>query len=1280
MESSNRNNLIHSDPTAKIDGIMFISGYVMSIKDDGTAGILSVRGGGGKFVLFQLSHFYVNKKRVESPHNLFTFLDRRSYLNLFIEDMGEERMIVTFKVRYKSVLCWVGPQNMVPDVGPYSEFWRRWGTLSNELTVQSRYDVYVDVPTASMVEVSGLVYWCCETYGLVSIRCEKGRVKNVLFTADNFYINQKKFVLSENLAYPCADANVIAIAKPMPPVKIFGVLVQMEAVVVFLGKRPDFKLIYGKPEARKPNGVRLPEISKETNLLSKVKYIEENGANKSKASLIWADEDDSDEENLRQQITCAKVPEKKNIIETPNNVVRVASYLTGFFRGTNKGYLMFGNGDNACRFSPSQFFVNGLQFSTAEEVVRHLMSVNKPILHGYVVALERPMDVDPNLRTFWEAVCVWHGPAPQSLKTKINSLKKVPLKNIRDASKAGAVTREVMVDRSDLIAATPQTPFNDAMKKGRLAGFVLSCSASDAILTGFANSVYLTRERFYVHGKKYRGTSLLKFFLKTNEKVNTYIVPMQMKIVRGCAVFRRAICAWVGKEPAELQQMILNDKIYTNFEVSDAHEKRKDTFYYMVGHVQKMGETRGLIECVVDGSTVNVEFSVHELYKYGKKVSSRSILSMHSQVLLTSRWSVLAHCSTEPMKYGAEYTAVAVWHHDDQLLIFEDLQNKIPLWHKKLVDGKCSCSSRVAKLTEKAFSSVSKGVINETNQDAVAVGLKNQGLVWVQRNQMIVDGCVCYCSKIDEQRMCYVAFDSNRSPLYSWIGKITISNSACGSEDDLAHIDCTSDDSDAEHDDRDDLQEDNDDFDEEDVDGMRHNLAAIEMSEPSDPSDLFTIAMKTQSGHKASKTNQRKPSKVGQPELDRFSGRYVRGNIVNIEDELVVLSWHSDDFHGTIFIQLDIKHLYINGEPFKKTCYTKFSGAKVLMEHTCNLYINTIPESRYHGLLEICAVASAGWIGTKPIFLPPPGKQGPGVYDVNALRIAYSNPPHVTIEFNSYQSWLKYLETQRNNENTEPALNSSIYTKVFLENGSHVAQNKSNPSRSSVIQNVSNELRQESAKSAGRVGNSVVPAASVTVSRDKGAVKPPQNIMNNNPEPPGPSAPETIIYDFPIPRFTGYGRDEKDVHEELARKRAEYFAAISNDQLRSSQLLVFDTQPVPTVEASSDEPGFCGSIIELHPMMGRLKGNDDSQHFFKPGQFFLFGLTLDGIELYNILVEGMEVRYDTDEEGQLLTCWYGSRHPRPATPALLSAWCRDNFVSSETHDVMVARANERPNA
>ncbi|KAF2365539.1 hypothetical protein FHG87_003701 [Trinorchestia longiramus] len=1249
---------------AQVKGVMFVSGYVMSIKNDGRAGIVSVRGGGGKFVLIKLAHFYVNQKLVKRPHTLHTFIEKGSPVNLFIKDHGIEKMIITFRVRYESVMCWIGSHGQVPDVGPYRDFWQRRALECSEIPPSNnRYDVHIDVPVSSLTEHSGIIYWCSETYGLISMK-ESKLITNVIFTADRFFLNQRKFPTTENLAYATADAFVVTITKPISRRKIFGVYVDMEAVVVFLGDKPLINFIYEDPKIVKPN--------------DKHQQLDDNG-NYSKAkdncwkngTKSWADEAN---DALKESKVSSQQVQKK-MKENSSKDSQTAMYFTGCFLGLIGGHFAYGSERKACRFSMECFHVADLKLSTVEAVLEYLSSLpKKPILHSYVTALKKPIDLGHNVRILWEAVCVWHGPAPASLKVKINSLKKMSLQHFASATNCSQET-DVLVDRRDLMTTLPQVPFHDSIKRGRLTGFVLSCSGSDAIVTGFSNTVYLTRERFYVNGQKYRGTSLLSFFQKKNEKVNTYIVPMKMRVVRGCAVYSRAVCAWVGDEPADLQKMILTDKIYTNFEISDTHEKSKGQFYYMVGHVQKMGETCGIIECQVDGSTVNVGFSIHEMYKYGKKVSSRSILSMHSQVLLTSRWSVLAYCTPHKYVPGANYTAVAVWHHGDQILLFDEFQIKLPFWHRQLLTGSCSCADTVAMLADKTYFSISRGAITETRKDEVAVGIKDQGIVVVRRDHFVVDGCSCCLSEVDEHRMCYVVFDSNKSPLYAWMGRQPGSGRTRSDGVDISHVDCTSDDSDAETDgdgdDGDDCDSDGNDEEEVDSEDTHGDLSSIELS---DPSEFFSLAKKGLSVHKVGKTSRRKNAIVSHSELDSFSGFHASGHIVNMESDFAILSWYSEKmFQGTIFVYLDVNHLYVNGEPFKKTCYTQFEGEKVLMNHTCHIYLNTVSETQSYRFLEISAVASAGWIGKKPIFMPPPGKQGKGVFDIHALRIAYSKPPHHNIEFCSHNSWLEHLE--------KDSLSGTCDCKhqffpAFI--CAKTALNSSDEKQNSVFSSPQPNI--------GYTSRSPVPDLSTLALTDYdfSSATDAQNHLNGSWHAAQEHYTSTDttsddlffaqpVNNLKVSQATSMNLQEFPGYTSIGSTRLDDFT------LDEPAATLGDGQ-TPPATSTSDFSSMKGQVVELHPFLGKLQGSDGTTHYFKSEQFFLFGISLKNVELYNVLIQGLEVQYRTGASGQLEACWYGSLLRDTTSYTRINQWCSNNFVPDELRDflVSVARPTDGP--
>ena len=1153
-----------------IPGFMFVSGYVMAFHPDGMRMILSAKGGGGKFIMANKNECYVNGNRFYSRSSLCSFFSKGDTLCLFIRDLGEARLMGTFRVRYHAILSWCGKMPHVPPVVPNSFFLNLTCAKENRLPTAGAYEISSDVPIKNLTLMSGYVYWCCESYGLVSVNPKPGIFINVLFSSKDLYINGIKVPPHVKLPSICSADTFHLYSKKIASRNVFGVTVKNEAVLVWKYHKPWIRLNY-IPQTKDEFVQR--SVLHQTNRPD----ILENGA--ASATSVEPKIDDHSEESTSKPL---------------------CTYLTGQYKGECQGYFVYGNTDRAIRLPFQNFFAEGIKFTKSSQVKAYILAkcnekcVYKPaLIHSYATRLQEPLKID-GFNFVWESMFAWIGHAPEELKDVIKSLVKeggVAVKSVEASnsiSKTDEVVTEqdnlikgldpevvteqdnlikdsgpeVMTDREDLIKGLDPISIARPLKRGMLSGFVIRAAAADAVLTGFSNCVYFTRERFYVNGKKFKGTSLLHFFQKKSEKVSTYLMPMQPDVKHGCIVTSKAVCAWVGDTPSELSKLLTYENKNWNREIDPTiHLKKKNSIYYFVGRVKKFGEKSGVIQCDGEIKDMFVGFTMADVYKHGIKVKEDSNVGEHTRILLTSRWSVLAYYSEEETIPGVNYYALAVFHHDNLAELFDEFHNKIPLWLKKLQNGgTCVCQSRLDKFLKKNFSVSLFGKVMEQNEDELAFGVKDQGLVWLPREKVWMDSCSCYFSKADERRLCRVVLGEDKEPLFAFAGKGShlIECSQAGSPD-------TYEDSDQDSNEHNDEKYYQDVYEDESYESSSDDEANEDMVEVSDPYDLIGVALKNSYAPLAhpEKSQPAKVKKVKKISKRKdISGRHAIGKIVDISGDEAIISWHSNEYNGTIFVTLDVNYLYIDTIQYHKLDSSHILKQKHFKDNICNIYINTLSHPRMMGLLEVCGQATAGWIGVKPIFMPPPGNQKAGTFEASHLRIAYSQFEGAKLQFCSLTYWRKYLKEQEKQLQERALQEESKKAKVLK------------PSNSCLV---------------------------------KPSVKPKK-------------ASRSSLHKDISDRMSDIKLSEEQPMKSLALTNEQVLQSLCpSDQFASSDKPCEET---PCEQQSTRTTTGKASIVEIHASLGKLVAADGQNHFFAPDQFYLHGVSLRRCELFCVLITG----------------------------------------------------------
>ncbi|XP_071548625.1 uncharacterized protein [Panulirus ornatus] len=102
-----------------------------------------------------------------------------------------------------------------------------------------------------------------------------------------------------------------------------------------------------------------------------------------------------------------------------------------------------------------------------------------------------------------------------------------------------------------------------------------------------------------------------------------------------------------------------------------------------------------------------------------------------------------------------------------------------------------------------------------------------------------------------------------------------------------------------------------------------------------------------------------------------------------------------------------------------------------------------------------------------------------------------------------------------------------------------------------------------------------------------------------------------------------------------------------------------------------------GTIIELHSNVGRLQGEDGSQHYFSRDHCYLYGVNLRYVELWHVLVQGEEALYCISEitpgTDKVQGVWVGALKVNDVqkTAAYIYEWCKKNLVPDRARDLLV---------
>ncbi|XP_018025878.1 uncharacterized protein LOC108681373 [Hyalella azteca] len=119
---------------------------------------------------------------------------------------------------------------------------------------------------------------------------------------------------------------------------------------------------------------------------------------------------------------------------------------------------------------------------------------------------------------------------------------------------------------------------------------------------------------------------------------------------------------------------------------------------------------------------------------------------------------------------------------------------------------------------------------------------------------------------------------------------------------------------------------------------------------------------------------------------------------------------------------------------------------------------------------------------------------------------------------------------------------------------------------------------------------------------------------------------------------------------------------------------------------SASKTLYSGVLKDVFSGFGRIETNEKALLMFKPKQCYLYGVSLDGLELWHVLIQGLSVRYSlraSDDMGSSLTVSrvYVGEADVSNTPLLILQqricdWCEQNCVSASDTRLLISRTTQ----
>ncbi|XP_042210915.1 uncharacterized protein LOC121858513 isoform X2 [Homarus americanus] len=212
-------------------------------------------------------------------------------------------------------------------------------------------------------------------------------------------------------------------------------------------------------------------------------------------------------------------------------------------------------------------------------------------------------------------------------------------------------------------------------EEGLMKGCLLLANHQQGLMTSFVDVIAFTKENFYINGELFRSHMSLSDFFKCRKiPLSAWVVPLEKpKIIFHIKVVWRAVCAWYGNAPRDLENIkkLYENGILAGKLVETEESDKTKIFTHFMGNITSLSFASGVLKSKVSSThTVKIFFKRRSLYMYGYKFHSSCRLLDKLQILESFTWSVLAH----PLPTGTlQYQAIALWQYQYQPFIMMKL-------------------------------------------------------------------------------------------------------------------------------------------------------------------------------------------------------------------------------------------------------------------------------------------------------------------------------------------------------------------------------------------------------------------------------------------------------------------------------------------------------------------------------------------------------------------------------------------------------------------------------
>ncbi|XP_064109339.1 uncharacterized protein LOC135217420 [Macrobrachium nipponense] len=394
-------------------------------------------------------------------------------------------------------------------------------------------------------------------------------------------------------------------------------------------------------------------------------------------------------------------------------------------------------------------------------------------------------------------------------------------------------------------------------------------------------------------------------------------------------------------------------------------------------------------------------------------------------------------------------------------------------------------------------------------------------------------------------------------------------------------------------------------------------------------------------------------------------GKHVTGRILKLMKGCGIAMWSCAAKEGEVYMFFFKKNVYVNLCPMDESY--KVDKSKIF-----NFYVLPVLHKTL-GVYRISLYATCGWKGSKPHDIPVPGEQDHAritLDNVYALEVKMGRTVPAYIVKLKGNKGIARWRSQPHGGDIFIEFNKSITCdniKTFFDKG---LEDEENP-RPCLFHVRPIEHKE--------IGDYVVSLTATCGWLGKKPAHFPKPKTNHEPTLLGQklhvrpvpldileAAAAMAIGDAPDP---GQLQTKEEGLSALDSVEADLNKSLGNKEKKRNKLEIWENDEI-------DEITMEGVIVELYSNVGRLQGGDGKQHFFSRENSYLYGVCLNYVELWHVLVQDEIVSYKLTEvstgESKISKMWIGPENVAVDEAVVhINEWCNKYSVPDGAKELLI---------